>query len=548
MGPTAGTEAAPHERSESLLGVIVALCRRSYGGRASLWAVVVALVAAGCSGEDSTSGDPGPSGAAKVHDWLAEIAPPGSGRPGAPTPRVCGSDVLAGPETVPDGAITVSTTQDIGDVVETSEPGSTFWLEPGLHLLDGGEFDQVIPHAGDTFVGAPGAVLDGAAVSRYAFTGTAPDVTIAHLTVQNFGSTGSNHNEGVVNHDSAPGWTVVSNTIRRNGGAGVMLGSRNTVAGNCLQENGQYGFNAYHREGVNDVELRGNEIVGNNTDDWEKRLDGCGCTGGGKFWATINAVVADNYVHDNHGTGLWADTNNSAFAFQRNYIADNDGMAVFYETSYNAHIVENTMVGNGWNAGPENPGFPTGAVYLSESGGDTRAPGDSDGVLLVAQNLFQNNWSGVIAWENADRFAGSPANTSSGSGTLVNPEVTLAGCSDPEVLRTEPFLDDCRWKTQNVMVKDNQFILERSAVPDCRAATGCGFNGVFSNYGTYPDWSPYKGTTVAENIALRQNNVWRGNHYRGPWNFVAPSQGDVLLPDQWQSAPFLQDQGSTFEP
>ena len=32
-----------------------------------------------------------------------------------------------------------------------------------------------------------------------------------------------------------------------------------------------------------------------------------------------------------------------------------------------------------------------------------------------------DNWAGVVAWENADRFAGSPANTSTGNTTLVNP-------------------------------------------------------------------------------------------------------------------------------
>ena len=64
-----------------------------------------------------------------------------------------------------------------------------------------------------------------------------------------------------------------------------MLGSGNRLIGNCLRDNGQYGFNAYHADGVKDVVLHGNEISGNNTDDWEKRQPGCGCTGGGKFWA-----------------------------------------------------------------------------------------------------------------------------------------------------------------------------------------------------------------------------------------------------------------------
>ena len=45
-----------------------------------------------------------------------------------------------------------------------------FWLEPGRHRLGGGEFEQVIPKAGNRYVGAPGAVLDGRNENQYAFT------------------------------------------------------------------------------------------------------------------------------------------------------------------------------------------------------------------------------------------------------------------------------------------------------------------------------------------------------------------------------------------
>ena len=65
-----------------------------------------------------------------------------------------------------------------------------------------------------------------------------------------------------------------------------MLGSNNRLIGNCLPDNGQYGFNAYSADGVIDVISDGNEITGNNTDDWESRQPGCRCTRCGKFWAT----------------------------------------------------------------------------------------------------------------------------------------------------------------------------------------------------------------------------------------------------------------------
>ncbi len=80
-------------------------------------------------------------------------------------------------------------------------------------------------------------------------------MTISFLTVQNFGSRGENNNEGVVNHDSAKGWTLEKSTLQKNAGAGIMLGSDNRLTGNCLRNNGQYGFSAYHANGVKDVVL-----------------------------------------------------------------------------------------------------------------------------------------------------------------------------------------------------------------------------------------------------------------------------------------------------
>ena len=127
-----------------------------------------------------------------------------------------------------------------------------------------------------------------------------------------------------------------------------------------------------------------NEISGNNTDDWEKRREGCGCTGGGKFWETDGAKVTNNYVHDNKGVGLWADSNNVGFRFEGNYISGNDAEGIMYETSYNAAIVNNTFVRNALDKGPTNPEFPASAIYLSESGSDERVDGPYGKTFIVS--------------------------------------------------------------------------------------------------------------------------------------------------------------------
>jgi hypothetical protein len=431
-------------------------------------------------------------------------------------------------------------------VVSAHWARTTYWLAPGTHHLGKGRYNQVIPQEGDTFIGAPGAILDGRNKNSYAFGGHASDVTIKFLTVQNFGSKGENNNEGVVNHDSAEAWTVESSTIQHNAGAGVMLGSRNRLIGNCLRNNGQYGFNAYHVDGVRDIVMDGNEIAGNNTDDWERRREGCGCTGGGKFWATNGASVTGNYVHDNKGVGLWADNNNVGFLFQRNYVSGNHAEGIMYETSYNAAILNNTLVRNALIKGPTNPSFPASAIYLSESGSDPRVEGPYNKELRVSGNVLIDNWSGIVAWENADRFAGSAADTSTGSQTLVNPSVATAGaCGQKANIANKPYFDDCRWKTQNVLVEGNVFRFDHSQIALCARSKGCGFNGLFSNYGTYPRWSPYKAKVVQENITFKQNNVWRDNTYFGDWAFAVEEPGKRVDWDTWRSAPYNQDVNSS---
>ena len=113
-----------------------------------------------------------------------------SAAPEKPTAQTCDSKTLEGPSEAPANAVPVSTDQNLADVVKAHGANTTYWLSPGTHRLGTGAYDQVVPHAGDTFVGAPGAILDGGHKNRYAFAGNAPDVTISFLTVQNFGSRG----------------------------------------------------------------------------------------------------------------------------------------------------------------------------------------------------------------------------------------------------------------------------------------------------------------------------------------------------------------------
>jgi hypothetical protein len=484
------------------------------------------LAATGC---DSTPADARPK--------------PAAAKPSTSVARVCARPP-AGPAKAPAGAVTVdpAVAGDLAAKTRSSPPHTTFWLRPGKHRLEKDRYAQVVPKEGDTYLGAPGAVLDGRGTNQYAFGGTARDVTVRYLTVQGFVAP---QDEGVVNHDSADGWVIEHATIQRNSGAGLMAGARQQVRASCLRDNGQYGMNAYKGSGaLTGLVVEGNEIAGNNTDDWERRRPGCGCTGGVKFWAVDGADIRGNWVHDNHGAGLWADTDNNDFLIEDNVLEANDGAALIYETSYNAVIRENTIRRNNWVEGREHAdrgdNFPFATVYLSESGGEPRVRARTDKIEIY-RNVLADNWSGITLWENADRFCNSPANTSSGDCTLL---VKNSGrCAQPAIA-TAPLYADCRWKTQRVDIHDNRFVLDESVVG---CTVSCDRMAVLANYGTYPDWSPYQGEKVAEAITLKQHNRWHDNAYVGPWRFVAHDPGRVLDFVQWQGTPYQQDAGSTFD-
>ncbi|MFF4397323.1 right-handed parallel beta-helix repeat-containing protein [Streptomyces sp. NPDC001480] len=456
--------------------------------------------------------------------------------------RVCAKPP-AGQAKAPAGAVTVdpAVVGDLAAKTKTNPANTTFWLRPGRHRLEADRYAQVIPKKGDRYIGAPGAVLDGRKKNQYAFGGGARDVTIRYLTVRGFVAP---QDEGVVNHDSADGWVIEHTTIQDNSGAGLMAGDRQRLRASCLRGNGQYGMNAYKAKGrISGLVVEGNEIVGNNTGDWERRRKGCGCTGGVKFWAVNGADVRGNWVHDNRGPGLWADTDNNDFRIENNVLEANDGAALIYETSYNAVIRNNMIRRNNWvegrKAADRGDNFPFATVYLSESGGEPRVEARTNKIEIY-RNVLENNWSGITLWENADRFCNSPANTSSGDCTLLVRDT--GRCAKPAIAEP-PLYADCRWKTQRVDIHGNRFVLDKSVV-DC--TVDCDRMAVLANYGTYPDWSPYQGDQVAEAITLRQHNRWHDNVYVGPWKFVAHDPSRTLDSWQWQGAPYQQDADSTF--
>ena len=437
---------------------------------------------------------------------------------GNPAPICDNGAHLDGPSSLPAGAVRVRTSDNLDNLTQNRPAGTVFWLEPGVHTLGNGQFSQVQPKSGNQYVGAPGAIIDGQGVNNFAFTQHATNVRIAYLTIRNFTAPDQ---QGVVNHDQASGWTIEHSTIEDNSGAGIMGGTDMVMRYNCIRDNGQYGFQMYRADdSIRNVVVDHNEITGNDQDGLP---DSCGCSGGAKFWAVQGAVITNNWVHDNLGVGLWADTNNINFVFDGNLFEDNESHALFYEISYNAVIRNNIFRRNALVGG--DPGFVTGAIYISEAGGDPRLPGG--GVIEISNNLFEDNYDGIAIWENSDRFCNSPHNSSTG---YCTPFASLAQCS-PGSIANDPYFDNCRWKSQNVKVFDNVF-----------ETSGSSRNGIFANYGTTPSWSPYMEFTVPDAIMFVQGNIFTNNDYAGDWTFMARDFSVVSL-SVWQNT-YGQDAGA----
>jgi hypothetical protein len=495
--------------------------------------------------------------------------PPSSGAPAAPPVTWCENGLPASPYTsAPAGAVTVPAGDNSALFQGQLPTNKTYWFAPGKHTNA-----SIQASDGDTFLGAPGAILDGGNTTHYAFTGQYNDtadqnVTIKYLTIQDFAP---NQGGGAVNGNGNNGWTEEYDLMQYNSpGAAMMLGGDNTVSDNCLTQNGEYGFNGYSyvdqtfghtfTGGATNIKFTNNDVSYNNT-----QKTSSGIEGGGKFWQNGNVTVTGNYFHNNiDSPGVWMDTDNAGFLVQNNYISNNGNEGLMYEISYNADIIDNTFIGNGMHGGPGNPGFPTGAIYISESGGNSAVASNYSGELNIQHNVFNDNWAGVVLYQNSNRYVGDgqdPGTLTPPSGVAIGTWLSTDGPHNCPSHLTETSPIDyhslCQWRTQNVTVRNNQFTFNRSDSVyggKCTQSNSCGENGLFSPYSSTSAFPAY---TVCNLISNSQGNVFSDNTYTGPWSFNYFNQGDVATWSQWTSGISnvensgdnfaAQDAGSTFK-
>jgi hypothetical protein len=230
-------------------------------------------------------------------------------------------------------------------------------------------------------------------------------VTVSYLNIAH-----DSHNTTGTIYTGA-GWTVTHNNIHDGykdqttgsptPGLGVAIygGDQGTIEYNCLDKMGDYGVNIF---GTN------NKFDYNEVRDSNYEPDpGCGCSGGGKWWGTMNADIVDNaWINDSPGAGvpIWLDNGNTGTLISGNYFEKSYGSAVHSETGYNLNVTGNLFEDGGWGNGTGGCGDNCdGAVNLNSSGG-WNVPGSRyNNQVTVSGNQFVNNWSGISIWQAGGR-------------------------------------------------------------------------------------------------------------------------------------------------
>ncbi len=390
---------------------------------------------------------------------------------------------------------------------------------------------SINPNDNDTFIGAPGAIIDGANTQQVAFglNDHASGVTLKYLTIQHFVGP---QNNGIVNQGQGASWTIQYSTIEdnpdTNGGAdGIMLGDDDVVSYNCLTGNAQTGISA---DGATGFVVDHNE-VSLNAEGYEAAHP-------------LRLLGRDEVLHldqrarsrttGSTTTATWGSGSTRTTPFSSSRATSsrkNFSEGIMYEISYNGVIEGNLLRYNGIAGNAQSSDFPEPSIYVSESGGYDAGAAvmlsgvDVNGVLRISDNTFYDNADGVVLYQNADRCCGTKDGCSGSCSPLpLYPEVDGDGNE--------------RWNTQNVTVSGNTFGYDADA--GCTTQTAqhnyCAVTGLFST-----------STTIDRAIAFTQNNLFENNTYAGSWQFLSPDQGSSLLsPTAWQAAPYNQDPGSAF--
>jgi hypothetical protein len=229
------------------------------------------------------------------------------------------------------------------------------------------------------------------------------------------------------------GWTIEHNNIHDSygkPGQGVAFygADESSVEYNCFSRMGDYAGGGTSTGTIFDY----NEVL-----QTAYRPDpGCGCSGGGKWWGTLNANIVDNaFVADGIGSGqpaVWLDNGNTGTLIEGNYFYRDAGSAIVSETGYNLRVDGNLFLDDGWGKGQGQGSNDDGAVNINSSGGFSIPGSRYENSISVTGNYFVDDWEGIDIWQSGQRSCdnsgeGWPVDASYCSGGFPTTATTAAG-------------------------------------------------------------------------------------------------------------------------
>ena len=224
-------------------------------------------------------------------------------------------------------------------------------------------------------------------------TGRFPDdVEVANLVVEKYANAAQVAAVGGPADVDAAGdtndrWVIRRVESRLNHGCGIRVANGGRVEGSISAHNGQIGVCGTAFEVANrlDMTIIDNEVHDNLELDFDPDWEG----GGMKIVEIDGVLIANNWVHDNRGYGIWVDGEASNGVIRSNLAEGNERTGIFYEISYDGLIQWNVARYNGPAEDPEAGDMGAG-IEVSES----------EGVRVLENVVDANRW-GIFAHEGS---------------------------------------------------------------------------------------------------------------------------------------------------
>src|SRR5688572_20634168 len=300
---------------------------------------------------------------------------------------VSGSARAAGPGDITLPVYEIFPGDNIQDAVNRSPSGTIFLIKAGVHR--GQAFR---PKRDTSFIGEPGAVLDGETAIGRAILGQAVnDVTIRGLRITRYAPPTTT---GALDAIDTTGWVVEHNEIDNNVNGlarsyGIRLGSRMIVRGNKIHHNGYVGIDGYRSF---DTLIEGNEIYLNPPavrEDSISEASNLKCFGCGRL------IIRNNYFHDAPFRGIWIDTCAPDITIEGNRVVNHGKAGIWYEVSYRG-VIRNNYV--------ENAGYLQTQLSGWLRGGGIEVSNSPD--VTVTGNTVVNSLNGIIGLQAASYVDG----------------------------------------------------------------------------------------------------------------------------------------------